>query len=154
MSQKEIVTKENLLICSVRWGGYNPESKNGFFPFEGQWIDSGLNYKVFYYERNLEMENMFTNNYGPMGEYIYYKIVLLSRSLTQFILREKFEPKYIVFCDYSDTLLISSPDDSVVKIGILAEIFLSIHSDAAVLSVPSGTFSNFTTRCACGNPRC
>ena len=116
MSQKEIVTKENLLICSVRWGDYNPESKNGFFPFEGQWIDSGLNYKVFHYERNLEIENIFTNNYGPMGEYIYYKIVLLSRSLTQFVLREKFEPKYIVFCDYSDTLLISSADDFISKL--------------------------------------
>lgn len=110
-----MVTKENLLICSVRWGDYDSNCANNFFPFEAQWIDSGLNFKVFNYERNLEMENQFTNDFGPMGEYIYYKIVLLRKSLAE-LLNKKQVYKYILFCDYTDTMLISSADEFITKI--------------------------------------
>lgn len=114
MIQKKLVTKENLLICSVRWGDFDPNCPNNFFPFEGQWIDAGLNYKVFNYERNIEMENIYTQDYGPMGEYIYYKIILLKNSLIKVLQNNNFE--YILFCDYTDTLLVSSTDEFLSKL--------------------------------------
>lgn len=114
MIQKKLITKENLLICSVRWGDFDPNCSNNFFPFECQWIDSGLNHKVFNYERNSELENYYTLAYGPMGEYIYYKIILLKNSLIDYLKNNHFE--YILFCDYTDTLFISSTNELLFKL--------------------------------------
>ena len=114
MNTQEIITKENLLICSVRWGDYNPDSKNGFFPFELQWIESGFNYKVFNYEREIQKEITYANDYGPMGEYIYYKIILLKKSLEEYLKKNNF--KYILFLDYSDTIIISSNEELLFKL--------------------------------------
>lgn len=110
--KKEIVTKENLLICSVRWGNYDPNNKNGFFPLEAQLIDSGLNYKIFEYDRDEKAEKKFCDEYGPMGEYIYYKIILLKNSLLTYMTSFN----YVLFLDYSDTLIVSSADELIEKL--------------------------------------
>lgn len=114
MNQKEIITKENIFVCSVRWGNYNPNCGNGFYPFELQWLETGLNYKCFVYDRDPETERRYIDDYGPMGEYIFYKIISLRKSLIDII--DKGIVKYILFCDYTDTMLISSADELISKL--------------------------------------
>lgn len=108
-----MVTKENLLICSLRWSeGTN--HKNGFFPFEKQYEKKGLNYRVFVYDRDEEKEKEFIEKYNWLGDYIYYRVYKLYDSLLEEIRKNKWE--YVVFLDYNDTFFCGSPDELIDKL--------------------------------------
>ena len=111
-----MVTNENLLICSMLWGD-NKNSKNGFYPFELQYLDNGLNYKVFRYDREIEIEKEFYNRYSDMGEYIYYKIYRFLDSIREEIKINGWE--YILIMDYNDTLFIGDKEILLDKLNIL-----------------------------------
>ena len=108
-----MVTKENLLICSLRWSeGTN--YKNSFFPFEKQYEKKGLNYKVFVYEPNKEKEQEFIAKYNFMGEYIYYRVYKFYESLVEEIQKNKWE--HIIFLDYNDTFFCGDPNELIEKL--------------------------------------
>ena len=109
-----MVTKDNLLICSVRWSEDSSGFKNSFYTPVEQYNNTGLTYKIFQYEKEPEMEALFIQRYGWLGEYIYYRVFKLYESLRKEIKENNYD--YILFIDYNDTMFVGNARELLMKL--------------------------------------